>query len=95
MNDIYEMTKKSPFAKDFALIDQIRRSAISILSNIAEGFESATDKKFANYVNIAKSSAGECRAQIYIAIDQGYVTQKQRQSVDRETNHRFTSTFQT
>lgn len=77
VSDIYEMTKKPPFAKDFALVDQIRRSAISILSNIAEGFESATDKKFANYVNIAKSSAGECRAQIYVAIDQDYVTKNE------------------
>jgi four helix bundle protein len=46
------------------------------MSNIAEGFESASDKKFANYVNIAKASAGECRSQVYVSIDQGYISQQ-------------------
>lgn len=84
VNEIYSITKKAPFAKDFALIDQIRRAAISIMSNIAEGFESASDKKFVNYVNIAKASAGECRAQVYISIDQGYISQQEgKELVDK------------
>lgn len=73
VNDIYQLTNIGPFSKDFALMNHIRRSAISVLSNIAEGFEAGTDKKFANYVNIAKSSAGECRAQLYLALDQSYI----------------------
>lgn len=77
VNDIYELTNKSDFSRDFALRDQIRRSAIGILSNIAEGFESGSDKQFARYLNIAKGSAGECRAQLYIALDQNYISQNE------------------
>jgi len=77
VNEIYDLSNKDIFSKDFALRDQIRRSAIGILSNIAEGFESGTDKQFARYLKIAKGSAGECRAQLYIALDQEYATQKE------------------
>lgn len=81
VNHVYDVSKKNEFSKDFALTNQMRRSAISILSIIAEGFESGTDKKFANYVNIAKASAGECRAQLYIALDQSYITEKEFNNV--------------
>jgi four helix bundle protein len=77
VNAIYQITQRDALSKDVVLVKQVRRSAISIMSNIAEGYESASDKKFANYVNIAKSSAGECRAQIYIASDQQYINNKQ------------------
>jgi len=53
VNEIYSITKISPFSKDFVLVNQIRRAAIRIMSNIAEGFESSSDKKFANYVYIS------------------------------------------
>jgi four helix bundle protein len=75
VNDIYELTKCDDFKQDYALRNQIRRSGLSILSNIAEGFESGTDKQFARYLKIAKGSAGECRAQLYIALDQQYLSQ--------------------
>jgi four helix bundle protein len=77
VNAIYQLTQRDAFSKDVVLVKQIRRSAISIMSNIAEGYQSASDKKFANYVNIAKSSAGECRSQIYIASDQQYINNEQ------------------
>ena len=73
VNDIYKLTNRDKFSRDFALRDQIRRSAIGILSNIAEGFESGSDKQFARYLKIAKGSAGECRSQLYIALDQEYL----------------------
>jgi four helix bundle protein len=70
---IYELSNKERFAKDWALKDQIRRASISIMSNIAEGFESRTRAQFIAYLGNAKASAGEVRCQLYIAQDQRYI----------------------
>ncbi len=59
--------------RDFGLKDQIQRAAVSVMSNIAEGFESGTREEFVNYLYIAKASAGEVRSQLYIAHDVGYL----------------------
>jgi four helix bundle protein len=71
---IYSVSSNGNFAKDFALTNQIRRSSISILSNIAEGFERNGDKEFIQFLMIAKGSCGEVRAQLYVALDQEYVS---------------------
>lgn len=84
VSEIYEVTGKGDFKKDFALRDQIRRSAIGILSNIAEGFESGSDAQFARYLKIAKGSAGECRAQPYIALDQNYISKEEFEDIKKE-----------
>ena len=63
--DIYKLSSKGEFIKDFGLRDQIRRSAVSIMSNIAEGFERDGDKEFVQFLSIAKGSAGEGRSHIY------------------------------
>jgi four helix bundle protein len=70
---IYELTNSSLFSKDYGLKDQIRRSAISVMSNIAEGFESHTQAMSADYLGRAKGSAGELRSQLYISLDCGYI----------------------
>lgn len=59
--------------KDFGFKDQIQRAAVSVLSNIAEGFERGTQQEFINYLFIAKGSAGEVRAQLYVALDAEYI----------------------
>lgn len=59
--------------KDYGFRDQIQRAAVSVVSNIAEGFERGTKQEFINYLYIAKGSAGEVRAQLYVAMDVGYV----------------------
>ncbi|OGZ99188.1 MAG: hypothetical protein A3H71_01315 [Candidatus Sungbacteria bacterium RIFCSPLOWO2_02_FULL_48_13b] len=59
--------------KDYGFRDQIQRASVSIMSNIAEGFESGTRQEFLNYLYIAKGSAGEVRAQLYAAFDIGYL----------------------
>src|SRR4029079_5493222 len=74
-NTIYEATNAGNFTRDFALKDQIRRASISILSNIAEGFERGGDKEFLQFLAVAKGSCGEVRAQLYVAVDQGYISQ--------------------
>lgn len=74
---IYVVSAEGAFARDFGLRDQMRRAAVSVLSNIAEGFESLTQATFIRYLSIAKASAGEFRAQLYVALDVGYLTQAQ------------------
>lgn len=74
-NTVYGATASGSFARDFGLKDQIRRASISILSNIAEGFERGGDKEFLQFLAVAKGSCGEVRAQLYVAIEQGYLPQ--------------------
>ena len=74
-NLIYRVSSSGAFSRDFGLRDQMRRAAVSIMSNIAEGFESQTQAMFIQYLGYAKGSAGELRAQLYIAVEQNYITQ--------------------
>jgi four helix bundle protein len=71
---IYELTNSTEFSKDFALRDQVRKSAISVPSNIAEGFERDSNRQFLYFLVIAKASCGELRTQLYIAKTQHYIT---------------------
>ena len=70
---IYEITKIGEFAKDFGLRDQIRRAAVSVMSNIAEGFDRGGHSEFHQFLVIAKGSCAELRSQLYIAKDIGYI----------------------
>jgi four helix bundle protein len=76
-NIVYALVNQTGFNRDFGLRDQICRACVSIMSKIAEGFESRTDVQFVNFLGMAKASAGEVRAQLYIAFDQKYITEKQ------------------
>ena len=64
-----------PFSKDFGLRDQIRRASVSIMANIAEGFERDGIQEFVQFLAVAKGSAAEVVSHMYVALDQGYVTQ--------------------
>ena len=74
---IYAITGEGAFSRDFGLRDQMRRASVSIMSNIAEGFESRTQALFVDFLGHAKASAGELRAQTYVALDAGYLDQKE------------------
>jgi four helix bundle protein len=65
---IYQLTKDVKFAKDIALRNQIRRAAVSIMSNIAEGFERGGNQEFIQFLYVAKASCGEVRSQLYVAL---------------------------
>src|SRR5260370_20088867 len=73
-DEVYKATSTGGFARDYGLSDQMRRAAVSILSNIAEGFERGGDKEFLQFLAVAKGSCGEVRAQLYVALDQGYLS---------------------
>jgi four helix bundle protein len=72
---VYKISANGTFAKDFGLRDQIRRASISIMSNIAEGFERGGDKEFAQFLSNAKGSCGEVRCQLYAALDEKYLSE--------------------
>jgi four helix bundle protein len=70
---VYKISSKAAFAKDFSLKDQIRRAAVSIMSNIAEGYDRSGTGEFIQFLATAKGSAAEVRCQLYVAVDQGYI----------------------
>jgi len=72
-NEVYRFTRHPEFRRDRGLVDQIRRAAVSILSNIAEGFERGGNVELIQFLYIAKGSCGEVRAQLMIAADQKYI----------------------
>ena len=74
---IYEITKKENFTKDYALKDQIRRAAISIMANIAEGFDGGSNKSFANFLSYSFRSSTEVQSLLYIAKDQNYIDENE------------------
>jgi four helix bundle protein len=75
-SDIYRKTSEGPFNRDWSLRDQMRKAAVSIPSNIAEGFERGGTGEFINFLSIAKGSNGELITQLYIAYDIGYLSKE-------------------
>jgi four helix bundle protein len=83
---IHKITTSGSFGKDYGLRDQIRRSVISVSSNIAEGFERNNNREFIRYLYIAKASAAEARSQIHLALAFGHINQEmERDIVNRLT----------
>ena len=74
---IYALSNSAAFAKDFGLRDQIRRASVSVLSNIAEGFDRSGATEFHRFLVIAKGSCAEVRAQLYVALDAEYITENE------------------
>ncbi|MBW4579087.1 MAG: four helix bundle protein [Tildeniella nuda ZEHNDER 1965/U140] len=73
--EIYQVTRQGAFAKDYGLSGQIQRAAVSIMSNIAEGFERNRQGEFHQFLSIAKASCAELRSQLYVAFDANYLNQ--------------------
>jgi len=77
--DVYALTSQSTFSRDLNLKDQMRRAAVSAMSNISEGFERAGNKELKQFLALAKGSSGELRSHLYVALDQGYVSKDKGQ----------------
>jgi len=78
---VYQISGSGVFSRDFGLRDQIRRAAVSVMSNIAEGFERGGSSEFCHFLSIAKGSVGELEAQLHVALDQQYVTSSQFEEI--------------
>ncbi len=78
---VYAVTNEGSFSRDFGLRDQIRRAAVSVMSNMAEGFERGGDVELRRFLLISKGSAGEVRAQLYVALDAGMIDKVQFDSL--------------
>ena len=77
VQEVYSITAGGAFAKDFGLRDQIRRASVSIMANIAEGYERDDNAEYIRFLSIAKGSVGEVKSHLYIARDQNYLNQDQ------------------
>ena len=78
---ITELTSKPPVSRKFAFRDQIERAAVSVMSNIAEGYERGSRAEFHHMLSISKGSCAEVRSLLYVALDAGYVSEAQFQAL--------------
>jgi len=94
---VYKVSNSGVWAKDYGLRDQIRRASVSVMSNIAEGFERGGDKEFIQFLSNAKGSCGEVRCQLYVALDEKYLKEAEfGELYDRSTEiSRLVSGFMT
>lgn len=76
-SQVYAISNRPSFSKDFGLRDQVRRASVSIMANIAEGFERSGSGEFLQFLAIAKGSVGEVISHIYVTVDQGYISQEE------------------
>jgi len=81
VKQVYLISKQGELGRDFALRDQLRRAAISIPTNIAEGFERASRKEYVNFLNFAKGSTGEVRSLLNVAFELGYLESSKYQEL--------------
>ena len=75
VNMIYDISNEGPFSKDFSLRNQVRGASVSVMSNIAEGFDRGTNREFIQFLIVARASASEVRSQLYVALDRNYIHQ--------------------
>jgi four helix bundle protein len=81
VKEIYRVSSDGKFSKDYGLRDQLRRAAVSVMLNIAEGFARKTNKEFIQFLVIAHGSAAEVQSALYVALDQSYISQGQFDSL--------------
>lgn len=83
---IYSLTKKSQFKRDFELVSQLRKSAVSSMANIAEGFHRNSSKDFMKFLDYARSSVAETVSHCYVALDQNYIDEKEMDQVTQQSD---------
>ena len=95
VRELYAVSKSGGFAKDFELRNQITRAGGSIMHNIAEGFDSGSRTEFKRFLRYAQRSASEVKSELYLALDQNYITQTQFESLYESTTevHRLIGGF--
>lgn len=76
VKEVYRVCRVESYKKDYSLVDQTRRAAVSIMANIAEGFARRTNREFINFLGMAHASSAELQSHLYVALDQSYVSEK-------------------
>lgn len=84
VNSVYDLMSDN---KDWGFRDQIQRASVSIMNNIAEGYESGSDAKYAHFLNISKGSCSEVRSMLYLCLDQGFCSQEQFTNLKKQVTH--------
>lgn len=79
--EVYKMTTKEAFKRDYGLVDQIRRASVSVMANIAEGYDRRGDKEFVRFLNISKGSLAEVKSHFYVAFDLNYINDKEKEKL--------------
>ena len=86
VNIIYRLTKKERFRKDFELVGQVRRSAVSSMANIAEGFHRNSNKDFMRFLDYSRASIAETVSHCYVALDQHYIDETEMANVNKQAD---------
>jgi four helix bundle protein len=81
ISDIYLLSEQEKIRKKYSITDQIQRAVLSVMNNIAEGFERYSDKEFAFLLNVSKGSVGEVRSMLYVLLDMKFIEESQFQSL--------------
>ena len=83
---IYELTREKEFRKDFELVAQLRKSAVSTMANIAEGFHRSSNKELLRFLDYSRASVAETVSHCYVAIDQGHINQTQMDRLNEQAD---------
>ena len=83
---VYGVAMRGAFAKDFGLRDQITRAAGSSMHNIAEGFDGGSNAEFIKYLRYSKRSCSEVQSQLYVALDQAYISQEEFDAIYQQAS---------
>ena len=83
---VYRLAFKERFKKDFSLVGQIRRSAVSVMANIAEGFHRGSNKEFVKFLGYSRSSLAETISHLYVALDQEYIAEKEMEQINQQVD---------
>ena len=84
---VYSVTGRGEFARDFALKDQVTRASSSVMSNVAEGFDGGSNREFTRFLRYAQRSATEVKSQLYVALDQGYISEGEFSEIYELASH--------
>lgn len=82
---VYKITGSGDFRKDYGLRDQIQRAAVSIMANIAEGFDTDSDLEFIRFLTYSRRSSTEIQSHIYVALDRQYIAEEEFKKVYQKT----------
>lgn len=86
VRQVYELTHKKKFAQDFELKNQVRRSPVSVMANIAEGFHRNSNKDFMKFLDYSRSSIAETLSHCYVALDQEYIAESDMETLKHQAD---------